>query len=125
MRQYFFLGIVIFGVLAGIVYFCWSIVAALYHDWMLGRHVGAIKAASAAHRAQRAEDAKKRLDNGCDHVFGESLGGFPANACHKCGIEKERPAGNCDHVWRMVQQAVPSSCCEKCGKRYVSPRVSV
>ena len=124
MRQFFFLGILIVGVLAFIIYFCWSVITAIYYDWMLGRHVGAIKAASNDHRAQRAEEAKKRLDNGCDHAFGESLGGFPPNACHKCGIESERPSGNCDHVWRMTQQeAVPSSYCEKCGKRYVSARI--
>jgi hypothetical protein len=123
MREYFFLGIVIFSVLAGILYFCWSIIAALYHDWVLGRHVGAIRADSETQRAKRAEEARKRLDNGCEHEFGESLGGFPPNACHKCGLEKQRPTGNCDHVWRLSKEAVPCSYCEKCGKRYVSPRV--
>jgi hypothetical protein len=123
MRQYFFMGILIFGVLAGIIYFCWSIIVALYHDWTLGRHVGAIQAQSEAQRAKRAEEARKRLDNGCDHVFGETFGGFPPQACHKCGLEQQRPSGNCDHVWKMSREAVPCSYCEKCGKRYVSPTV--
>lgn len=121
MRQYFFLGIVIVGVVAGICYFCWQILAALYHNWTLGRHVNELQSESAARRAQRVEEARKRLDNGCDHAFGEALGGFPPNACHKCGLEKERPIGSCDHVWRLGRGAVPSSYCEKCGKRYVSP----
>lgn len=125
MREYFFLGVLILGVLAGIIYFCWSIITALYHDWMLGRHVGAIEAESTARRAQRAEEARQRLDNGCDHVFGESLGGFPPQACPKCGLEKVRPSDNCDHVWRFSQEGVPSSYCEKCGKRYVSSRVTM
>lgn len=124
MRTYFFLGILIFGVLAGIVYFCWSIIAAFYHDWVLGRHVKTIQAESDTERARRAEEARKRLDNGCDHAFGEGLGGFPPNACPKCGLEKTRPPGNCDHVWRLSREAVPCSYCEKCGRRYVSPRVS-
>ena len=124
MRTYFFLGILICGVLAGIVYFCWSIVTAFYHDWLLGRHVKTISEQSEAERARRAEEARRRLDNGCDHAFGEGFGGFPPNACSKCGLEKERPPGNCDHVWRMANEAVPCSYCEKCGKRYVNPRVS-
>ncbi len=125
MRQYFFLGILIFGVLAGIVYFCWTIVAALYHDWSLSRHVDEIRAESAAQRARRLEEAAKRLDNGCEHAFGETFGGFPPHACHKCGLEKERPQGACDHVWRMAREAVPCSRCEKCGKRYVSVRAEL
>ena len=123
MRQIFFMGILIVGVLAGILYFCWSIIAELYHDWVLGRHVGAIKAQSDEQRAKREEEARRRLDNGCDHEFGEALGGFPPYACHKCGLEQTRPTGGCDHVWRLSQESVPCSYCEKCGKRYVSPHL--
>ncbi len=123
MREFFFVGILIVGVLAGIVYFCWSILAALYHDWMMSRGVEDIKAESAAQRAKRQEEATKRLDNGCDHVFGETFGGFPPHACHKCGLEQERPQGPCDHVWRMAREATPCSYCEKCHKRYVNPRI--
>lgn len=124
MRQYFFLGILTVGVLGGIIYVCWLIVASLYHDWILGRHVGEIQAESEMRRERRAEEARRRLDNGCEHVFGETLGGFPPNACHRCGLEMERPPGNCDHVWRMRHEAVPCSYCEKCGKRFVSPVIN-
>ncbi len=123
MRQVFFVGIIIVGVVAGILYFCWSILAELYHNWTLGRHVGTIQAQSQEQRAKREEEARRRLDNGCQHVFGETFGGFPPNACHKCGLEQTRPTGSCDHVWRQAQEAVPCSHCEKCGKRYVSPQL--
>lgn len=123
MKEYFFIGILIFGVLAGFLYFCWSIIAALFHNWTLGRHVGAIQADSESQRAMRAEEAAKRLDNGCEHAFGETFGGFPPHACHKCGLEKERPQGNCDHVWKAATEATPCSYCEKCKKRYVSQRM--
>ncbi len=123
MRQYFFVGILVFGVLAGVLYFLWAILAALYHDWAMGRGVKQIQAASAAQRAKREEEAAKRLNNGCDHAFGETFGGFPPSACHKCGLERDRPQGPCDHVWRMAEEATPCSYCEKCGKRYVSSKL--
>ncbi len=123
MRQFFFVGILICGVLAGVVYFCWSILASLYRDWEMGRGVAEIKAESAAQRTKRQEEAARRLDNGCEHVFGVSLGGFPPQACHKCGLERERPQGNCDHVWQLSSDPIPCSYCQKCGKRYVSPRL--
>lgn len=123
MRQFFFMGILICGVLAGIAYFCWTIIVALYHDWMMGRGVKEIRADSAAQRTKRLEEATRRLDNGCDHEFGETFGGFPPNACHKCGLEQQRPQGACDHVWRIMHEATPCSRCEKCGKRYVSQRI--
>ncbi len=124
MRQFFFMGILIVGVLGGIIYFCWSIIVALYHDWVLGRHVGTIKANAEAERVKRGEEARKRLDNGCDHAFGETFGGFPPNACHKCGLEQTKPSGNCDHVWKMMKEAVPRSQCKECGKRYISPNIT-
>jgi hypothetical protein len=125
MRQYFFLGILVFGVIAGIIYYFWSVIAALYRDWMMGKDVGKIKAQSETLRQKRAEEAERRLDNGCEHVFGESLGGFPPNTCHKCGLEKDRPDGPCDHVWKASQEGIASSTCAKCGRRYVSPNVAM
>ena len=124
MRQYFFLGIVVFGLFAGIIYFCWSIVAELFHHWWMGKDVNKIKAESEIRRAKRTEEAEQRLDNGCDHAFGESYGGFPPNACPKCGLERKPPDGPCDHVWRLAHEAVPCSYCEKCGKKYVTPRTN-
>ena len=121
MRQYFFLLILILGVLSGIVYFAWLVVSALYRDWVMGKDVNRIRAEAESRRADRKEEGIRRLDNGCEHVFGETFGGFPPQACHKCGLEQNRPDGPCDHVWRMSQEAVPSSYCEKCGKKYLSP----
>ncbi|MHB0957740.1 MAG: hypothetical protein ACYC6N_16815 [Pirellulaceae bacterium] len=124
MRQFFFLSVVIGAVLAGLVYFVWSIVSTLYRDWEMGRDVDEIKAVSEARRRQRQEEAARRLDNGCDHRFGETFAGFPPDACYQCGLARERPPGPCDHVWRIANEAVPCSYCEICGKRYVSPRVA-
>ena len=56
MRQLFFVGILVFGVIAGIVYVLWTIVAALYHDWSLGRGVKQLQEESAARRAKREQE---------------------------------------------------------------------
>jgi hypothetical protein len=125
MRQFFFLSMLIVGVLATIIYFTWSVVTTLYGDWQMGKDVDKIKAASAARRGKRHEEATRRLDNGCDHRFGEAFAGFPPDACHKCGLSQERPIGPCDHVWQPAKEAVPCSYCEKCGKKYVNSRVSL
>jgi hypothetical protein len=125
MRQFFFLGILILGVLAGLVYFLWSIVTALYQDWLMGRGVREIQRESAMRRREREEQAARRLDNGCEHEFDQTLGGFPPGTCHKCGLERERPYGACDHVWRQSRDAIASSYCETCGKRYISPHVTL
>lgn len=123
MRQTFFLGILILGVVSGVVYFLWTIAAALYEDWMMGKDVNKIKADSEQRRKERLEESRKRLDNGCEHVFGQTLGGFPPDACRNCGLQRERPSGPCDHVWKPANEPVPCSYCEKCGKRYVSPTI--
>jgi hypothetical protein len=120
MRQIFFLGVIGLGVIAAIVYFLWSIVAALYHDWSLGRGVNELATESENLREQRKQREKERLENGCAHDFGSSFGGFPPNACFKCGLENTRPSGPCDHVWRLANEPVPCSYCEKCGKKYLS-----
>ncbi len=123
MRQTFFIGILIVGVVGGIIYFLWTIGAALYEDWVMGKDVNKIKADQQQRRKERLEESRKRLDNGCEHVFGQTLGGFPLDACRKCGLQRERPAGPCDHVWKPANEPVPCSYCEKCGKRYVSPTI--
>jgi len=123
MRKFFFIGILVLGVVAGVAYFIWKIVSALYEDWSLGKDVHRIKVESAQRRAQRQQEEAARLDNGCAHAFGHALGGFPPNACRKCGLERERPAGPCDHVWRRSNEPVPCSYCEKCGRKYVSPTI--
>ena len=110
-------------VVGGIGYYIWSVVAALYHDWSLSRGVDKLKAEGAARREKRREADEQRLDNGCDHAFGETYGGFPPNACHKCGLEKDRPSGACDHVWKFAAEATPCSYCEKCGRKYVSGNI--
>ena len=124
MRRYFFLGILIVGVLSGLVYYVWLVVSALYEDWSLGKDVKKIRAETERRRQQRAEENARRLDNGCDHLFGETLGGFPPFACRRCGLERQRPKGPCDHVWRLSKDSIPGAYCEKCGKKYVSPTVA-
>lgn len=125
MKQYFLLGILILGVLSGLVYLLWSVVTALYQDWLMGREVPQIQSESQMRRRQREEEAARRLDNGCAHEFDAALGGFPPDTCHKCGLERLRPYGACDHVWRASRDAVASSYCEHCGKRFVSPNVTL
>jgi len=124
MRQVFFISMLIIAVVATLAYFLWSVVTTLYRDWYMGKDVDKIKAESAVRRARRLEEASRRLENGCDHSFGEMLGGFPPNACFKCGLERERPVGACDHVWRAANEPIPCSYCEKCGRKYVSPLVN-
>jgi len=120
MRKFFFIGILVLAVVAGIGYYLWKVVSALYENWSMGKDVKTIKADSARRRAERSEQESTRLDSGCDHAFGDTLGGFPANACRKCGLEQQRPPGPCDHVWRRANEPVPCSYCEKCGKKYMS-----
>ena len=125
MRKFFFVSLLIAGVLATIGYFAWSLIATLYRDWQMGKDVNKIKAESQTRRGKRQEEAARRLDNGCDHRFGEAFAGFPPDACYKCGLSRERPVGPCDHVWQPAKEAVPCSYCEKCGKKYVSSHVSL
>jgi len=119
------MGILIGGALAGIFYFAWTIVRALHYQWSLTRGVGELENESAARRNEQLERNAARLDNGCDHAFDKTLGGFPPNACSKCGLERVRPAGSCDHIWKQATEPVPCSYCQECGKRYVSPNLSM
>ncbi len=124
MRQFFFLSMLIVSVLAAVAYFAWSVITTLYRDWEMGKDVDKIKTESAARRRARQEEAVRRLDNGCEHSFGEAFAGFPPDACYKCGLMRERPLGPCDHVWRLANEPVPCSYCDKCGRKYVSPQIS-
>jgi hypothetical protein len=104
--------------LATFLYMVGQSLYSLYSDWRLGKDIESLRAESEAKREAKRLENERRLNNGCQHAFGEGFGGFPPNACPKCGLEKERPAGGCDHVWRRSHEAIPSSCCEKCGKKY-------
>jgi hypothetical protein len=118
MKNYFFIGMAVLAIVAGIGYFLWKLSVTLYYEWRLRRDVSAIKATNAQRRAKRAEANAKRLDNGCQHEFGSYLGGFPPNACTHCGLEREKPAGSCDHVWKMSNEPIPTSYCQTCGKKF-------
>ena len=124
MRQFFFVSILIVAVVSGLVYYVWRVASALYDDWMLSKDYRKIQTESERRRKQREEENSQRLDNGCEHLFGETLGGFPPNACRRCGLERERPLGPCDHVWRLGKEALPGSYCEKCGKKYADPNLA-
>ncbi len=125
MRKYFFMAMLIVAVFATIGYFIWSVVTSLYRDWQMGKDVHKIQAESAERRARRQEEAARRLDNGCEHSFGEAFAGLPPDVCHKCGLSRERPPGPCDHVWRLANEAIPCSYCEKCGRKHVSSRINL
>ena len=93
MRQFFFVSLLIVSVVATIGYFAWSLIATLYRDWQMGKDVNKIKAESETRRGKRQEEAARRLDNGCDHRFGEAFAGFPPDACYKCGLSENAPSG--------------------------------
>jgi len=119
MKHFFLLTILIMGVVSGLIYYTWSVISSLYRDWELGRDVDQIQEESRERRKQREEEARRRLDNGCDHVFDEAVTGMPPNTCHRCGIERVRPAGPCDHVWQQAMEPIPCSYCEQCSKKFI------
>jgi hypothetical protein len=118
MREIFFMGIIGMIVFGGIGYFLWTLFVELYYDFHLRKDVKAIKRDNEDRMRQRDEDNVERLSNGCEHEFGSTQGGFPANACVKCGLEKERPSGLCDHVWKRTDDAVPTARCELCKRKF-------
>jgi hypothetical protein len=118
MKQYLLIGIGLLGIVGGVLYVLWLTVSQLYRDWRLGREVEEIRAASAEMRRKRREQAAKRLDNGCDHVFDQGYGEFPPNVCARCGLEKTKPSGPCDHQWQRQDGNTPGSYCTKCGKQF-------
>ncbi len=118
MKQFFFQAALIVGAAAIVGYVLWKAGAAMF-IYLRDRRDSRI-AAEEAERLRREREAanRERLANGCDHRFGETLGGFPPFACRRCGLEQTAPAGPCDHVWRLDTESAPGALCEKCGKRY-------
>lgn len=124
MKQLLLIGVGVLGIVGGVVYILWLTASQLYRDWRIGREVDEIRAASAELRRKRRDDAAKRLDNGCDHVFDQGYGEFPPDVCARCGIQQTRPAGICDHHWQRQDGNAPGSYCTKCGKPYRGASVS-
>ena len=118
MRQNYFLAVLVFAALAGVLYFVWLVLVSVYRHWQLTKDVSAIKASNASRRREKEEASQKRLDNGCEHAFGESIGGLPPDTCRKCGLQRQRPRGPCDHIWELANEPVPCSYCKTCGKKY-------
>lgn len=120
MKQWFLLlliALVPVVILAALFYSFGKFLYAAFDDWRELRQLDAIKVEQLAIRERRGQESLARLDNGCDHVFGEGLG-FPPDVCPKCGLAKDKPPGGCDHLWRRVEGPIPTSSCEKCGKQY-------
>jgi hypothetical protein len=118
MREYFFMAIIGMIVFGGIGYFLWNLIVELYYDYHLRKDVKAIKRDNESRMRERDEENTQRMDNGCNHQFGSSLGGFPQNACVSCGLERERPTGLCDHVWKRTEDAIPTARCELCSRKF-------
>jgi len=120
MKQWFLLlliGMIPVVILAALFYSVGKYLLSVFDDWRELRQLDAIKAEQDAIVQRKREENQKRLDNGCQHAFGQGTG-FPPDVCPKCGLAKEKPPGDCDHLWRRTNDPVPSSACEKCGKQY-------
>jgi hypothetical protein len=121
MRGQFF-GYLAIGLVALLVlYLCWLVLAAIWSviaDMMTNRELNELADEYAMRRKERSQEDATRLENGCDHSFGDALGALPDNVCVNCGLEEKRPLTKCDHVWRILPDAIPSSECEKCGERF-------
>ncbi|HHM12076.1 MAG TPA: hypothetical protein ENJ16_00875 [Planctomycetaceae bacterium] len=118
MKQFFFQAVLLAGSAAIVGYFLWKAGKALAIYFRDRRDARRAAAEAEVLRREREARNQARLDNGCDHRFGETLGGFPPFACRRCGLEQTKPTGPCDHVWRLDTESAPGAVCEKCGKRY-------
>ncbi len=118
MKQFFFQGVLLAGAAAIIGYVLWKAATALF-GYLSDRRDSRLVAAEAERlRAEKEAENRQRLENGCEHRFGETLGGFPPFACRRCGLEQNKPTGPCDHVWRIDTETAPGAVCEKCGRHY-------
>ena len=121
MRGQFFayLGMGLVGLI--ILYCVFAVLKAVYSviaDMMQNRELDKLAAEYSRKRDERKAYESTRLENGCDHKYGDPLGALPAGVCNQCGLAKDRPTGACDHVWRILPGPVPESQCEKCQKKY-------
>ena len=109
------------AILLAVLYFVWLCIRDAFYlllDVRMRREFDEMKAETRAIKARKEEDASRRLDNDCDHDWTSRAGAIPANACRKCGLEKNRPPGDCDHQWYPLTGLLPISACQKCGKEY-------
>ena len=121
MRGQFFayLGL---GLVALIIfYFIFAVCRAIYTviaDAWQNRELDKLAAEYAKKRDERKAYESTRLNNGCEHDYGDSLGALPDGVCRHCGLAKKRPIGSCDHVWKILPGPIPESHCVQCGKKY-------
>ena len=125
MKQIFFLAVIAGSGAAILGYFVWKLIQSVAVHVRDTRDSHTTKIASSEIRERLQQENAERLDNGCDHRFGQTLGGFPPFACRTCGLEKTKPAGPCDHVWRINTDGHPGASCELCGKTYRRPLAEV
>ena len=125
MREKFLLlivGIILASLAVGAVYLVLRSLFDVFVDWQTGKELKWLSKETSQLREEREREHQERLQNGCEHQWGGFLVGFPAEACCRCGLEKQRPTGPCDHVWRSQLEEVPAAVCETCGKQYQRPQ---
>ena len=118
MRQNLFIFIFISLVFGLVGYFMWMVLRAFYSifdDVRTEKQLDDLATEYQDRRRERREAAAVRLENGCEHDYGDLLGAFAKDVCVKCGLSKEPPPGECDHHWQRVPGPIPGSRCEKCG----------
>ena len=121
MRGQFFAYLGLGLVLLALTYCVYAVLRSLYMvfaDAWQNRDLDRLAVEYAKKRDERRAYERTRLDNGCDHAYGDPLSALPDGVCNRCGLAKERPTGGCDHVWRILPGPIPESKCEKCGKKY-------
>lgn len=126
MRQYgilIILVVLVISMIAVAIYHFFRTVTGMFEDQRIRKELEELSQISQTQREEKLRKNEERLDNGCNHQWGAMIQSFPANACRKCGLEKENPAGSCDHVWRVEMVATPYGYCEKCEKRYVNESI--
>jgi hypothetical protein len=121
MRAQFFLYLLLFLVGLVVAYFLFMVLRAVYVTIMevkTGRELDRLADEFSERREEQLRESQQRLDNGCDHDFGDDGGALPPNVCRKCGLARQRPPGDCDHHWNRVAGIIPQSACSKCGERF-------
>lgn len=121
MRQFGLLiivGALLAGTLGTLMYHFVRSIMTMVEDRKTKKELEQLVQNSETRREEKRRQNKERLDNGCDHLWGAMITGFPTNACRKCGLEQERPQGHCDHEWQIEMASVPYGFCRKCNKRY-------
>ena len=121
MRGQFFLWLFIGLIALAILYFLFLVLKAFYvtlEEMWTNRELTKLADEYSERRRNREEEARQRLNNGCQHLFDDQAGALPPDVCCHCGLAKTKPDGDCDHVWRIVPGIIPRSKCEICEQEF-------